>query len=611
MLAQDPVERPVLVAEHARQSGAAALVRLTSSGTPRSRAQAVRGLGRLEDSTHRGVIAQVARAPEAVVRAAAFGALAQLRAQHDYAGALTTERDASVRAVIYEALGRAMPVSGDAEPTLVRGLSDAGAVARTGAARGLESLFRANRRTLKPSTATVSALRSAFAANTGAELRVIVMLTLNAADGTDSVTRALALRDTSAQVRRLGVMAARRWVDDPAPIVRTEAAKFVTDCSQLTILAGDRNSHVALEAISQLGRRRCPAAALDRIASGGRDWQARTAAREALMLVDSSLMQATAPALSRDSIWQVRVRAAGPARLARDTATLAMLARDVNPNVALEALRTPADLERALQSDHAGLLRSAALSLQNSPNLPALLSQVIAAFNRLTADGSMTMRDPRVLLLTRMGETADASTDAVLRDALSDRDPTVAALAAKILSTRTGTTVVPRTTLLPVPPIASASYIAALTGAQARITMRGRGTMTVQLLPDEAPVTVGVFAQLAEAGQYNGLTFHRIVPNFVIQGGSPGADEYDGRTRDFMRDEVGMARNTRGTIGISTRGRDTGDGQIYFNLVDNVRLNRDYTVLAKMVTGFDVMDSIQEGDVIERVEIIRRPSPRR
>lgn len=114
-----------------------------------------------------------------------------------------------------------------------------------------------------------------------------------------------------------------------------------------------------------------------------------------------------------------------------------------------------------------------------------------------------------------------------------------------------------------------------------------------------------MFAQLAESGQYNGLTFHRIVSNFVIQGGSPGADEYDGRTREFMRDEVGFARNARGTIGISTRGRDTGDGQIYFNLIDNFRLDRDYTVLARMVTGFDVMDRVQEGDVIERVEIMR------
>jgi cyclophilin family peptidyl-prolyl cis-trans isomerase len=166
--------------------------------------------------------------------------------------------------------------------------------------------------------------------------------------------------------------------------------------------------------------------------------------------------------------------------------------------------------------------------------------------------------------------------------------------------------VVPVTTQLPIPPIPTAAYIRGLVGATARITMRGLGVMTVALLTEEAPVTVGVFAQLAESGQYNGLTFHRIVPNFVIQGGSPGADEYDGRTREFLRDEVGFARQVRGSIGISTRGRDTGDGQIYFNLVDNYRLDREYTTMATMRSGLAVMDRVQEGDVIERVEIIRR-----
>jgi cyclophilin family peptidyl-prolyl cis-trans isomerase len=138
--------------------------------------------------------------------------------------------------------------------------------------------------------------------------------------------------------------------------------------------------------------------------------------------------------------------------------------------------------------------------------------------------------------------------------------------------------------------------------------MRGLGTITVDLLTEEAPATVAVFAQLSEAGEYNGLTFHRIVPNFVIQGGSPGADEYDGRSREFMRDEVGFPRNTRGTIGISTRGRDTGDAQIYFNLVDNFRLDRDYTVLATIRDGLAVMDLVQEGDVIDRIEILRLPA---
>jgi cyclophilin family peptidyl-prolyl cis-trans isomerase len=306
--------------------------------------------------------------------------------------------------------------------------------------------------------------------------------------------------------------------------------------------------------------------------------------------------------------WQMRAYVARAARIVNDTAVLATLAHDENPNVAIAAMMTPEDATRALRSEHSGLIRAGAEHLRNTPDLKDRLPQLVAAFNRLTAGRAMTVRDPRVAVLTRIGEIEDRSTDSLLRDALHDRDPAIAALAARILTNRTEAAVAPQTTRLPVPTIPPAEYIRGLAGAKARITIPGLGAITVDLLTDEAPVTVAVFAQLSEGGEYNGLTFHRIVPNFVIQGGSPGADEYDGRSREFMRDEVGFARNARGTIGISTRGRDTGDAQIYFNLVDNFRLDRDYTVFATIRDGLTVMDRVQEGDVIDRVEILR-PSP--
>ena len=91
--------------------------------------------------------------------------------------------------------------------------------------------------------------------------------------------------------------------------------------------------------------------------------------------------------------------------------------------------------------------------------------------------------------------------------------------------------------------------------------------------------------------------------NFVIQGGSPGANEYSGDPL-FMRDEVGL--HVRGTAGVSTRGRDTGDAQIFVNLVDSPRLDHVYTVFGTVVAGMDVVDGILEGDVIERVELVTR-----
>jgi cyclophilin family peptidyl-prolyl cis-trans isomerase len=142
-----------------------------------------------------------------------------------------------------------------------------------------------------------------------------------------------------------------------------------------------------------------------------------------------------------------------------------------------------------------------------------------------------------------------------------------------------------------------------LASPRARVTIRGVGRFELALFTSEAPATVLRFAHLVETGYYNGLTFHRIVPNFVIQGGSPGANEYIGDA-SFMRDELGLWPHVRGAVGISTRGRDTGDGQIFIDLVDNPRLDHDYTVFAQVLNGIEVIDRLLEGDVIDTIEII-------
>ena len=92
-------------------------------------------------------------------------------------------------------------------------------------------------------------------------------------------------------------------------------------------------------------------------------------------------------------------------------------------------------------------------------------------------------------------------------------------------------------------------------------------------------------------------------PNAIIQGGSPGGNEYVSDV-PLMRDEVGLWPHVRGALGISTRGRDTGDGQIFVDLVDNPRFDHTYTVFAQVLNGIDVLDRILEGDVIDRVEIL-------
>jgi cyclophilin family peptidyl-prolyl cis-trans isomerase len=188
---------------------------------------------------------------------------------------------------------------------------------------------------------------------------------------------------------------------------------------------------------------------------------------------------------------------------------------------------------------------------------------------------------------------------------LSDFDPAVARSAAGLLRRLGRASARPRTLVMKTRPVPPDSELRSLAGARARIRMEEAGVLTLELLPGVAPVTAAAFAGLAEEGYYDNLTFHRIVPNFVIQGGSPGANEFVG-TSGYIRDEVGLFHE-RGTVGISTRGRDTGDCQIFINLVDNFRLDHNYTVFARVIAGMENVDRILEGDVIRSVEIIRRP----
>jgi cyclophilin family peptidyl-prolyl cis-trans isomerase len=208
-------------------------------------------------------------------------------------------------------------------------------------------------------------------------------------------------------------------------------------------------------------------------------------------------------------------------------------------------------------------------------------------------------------MLRRLREFGDAGIIPELRPLLSDFDPVIAKLAAEILSEKGGAPIASKTLRLATSPVLPQPYIDGLARARARIKMKEAGTFILDLIPEEAPVTVATFAQLAESGYYNGLTFHRIVPNFVIQGGSPGANEYVG-TPGYIRDELGLLPHVRGTVGISTRGRDTGDSQIFINLVDNYRLDHNYTVFARVIEGMEAVDRIQEGDVMESVEILRK-----
>jgi peptidyl-prolyl cis-trans isomerase B (cyclophilin B) len=317
----------------------------------------------------------------------------------------------------------------------------------------------------------------------------------------------------------------------------------------------------------------------------------------------------------------VRIPAADSlASCADDGSTLLPLTSNSDDNVRAGAI---AGLARSTRHTHDSVYVSAlsahgyqvvlagARALAGSPKGSAAIPALLASLDRLSAERRENSRDERMALLARLAEFGSAATAPRIERYLTDFDTTVAAKAAELLSQWTLTAVVAHPKPLPIHPEPLAR-IFRTRGMQLRITMAessGGGTILIDLFSDEAPATIARILRLARAHYYDGLTFHRYVPNFVIQGGSPGANEQVG-DGPFMRDELGGHSHLRGTVGISTRGHDTGDAQFFVNLVDNKRLDHDYTVFGTVVSGMDVVDRIREGDVMARVEVIGGTIPK-
>lgn len=120
-----------------------------------------------------------------------------------------------------------------------------------------------------------------------------------------------------------------------------------------------------------------------------------------------------------------------------------------------------------------------------------------------------------------------------------------------------------------------------------------------------APTAVARLVDQVRAGEWNGRTLHRVEPGFVVQGGSPAANEYAGAAA-HTRDEFSSLSNVRGSVGISTRGPDTGDGQIYVNLVDNPRLDFAFTVIGSF-GDVPTLDELVEGELIVSAAIVDAP----
>jgi cyclophilin family peptidyl-prolyl cis-trans isomerase/HEAT repeat protein len=596
LLLQWPPDPGLLAVEDARGDATPLIEAL---GGPHAR-QAIRALGRFERPELAPAVLPFVSSEDPDLRIEALTALAQMQAETPLSPLLERERDPRVRAVLYESLGRLPEAT---EEALLPGLEEDDP-ARMGAIKALESLYRI--REIKPTEPALESIRRAVRESRSPKVRQLGLLALNRASDRDPLTLDAAFTDADPLVRRLAVAGLKEWRDDPSALVRYESLRVDGSCARAASSLADASEHVVLLGIDLLGAG-CPPAPLERILEENRDWRRPARALVALAKVAPERARRELPRFVSHPVWQARTYAARAAKILGDTGALGKLRQDAHGNVVAEALVTPEDALTALTNDDYGLLVTA-LELMKGWTSASAAPALLETLSRVSRRKERTSRDPRRLLLERLRQLEGMDSTDLARKLdylLSDLDPAIAALAAEIVTEKTGRKAEARTTRFATDPLPSPESLLGLEGARATLKMREAGSFTIELLPEAAPLTAAQFVKLAESGYYRGLTFHRIVPNFVIQGGSPGANEYVG-TPGYIRDEVSTLSHERGTLGISTRGRDTGDSQIFVNLVDNFRLDHNYTVFARVIAGIENVDAIQEGDVIEEVRVERR-----
>lgn len=146
----------------------------------------------------------------------------------------------------------------------------------------------------------------------------------------------------------------------------------------------------------------------------------------------------------------------------------------------------------------------------------------------------------------------------------------------------------------------------AITDAGSSPTVRihtNRGNITLALWPEMAPGTVSSFLQLAAEGFYRDKPLHRVVPNFVVQGGDPRGDGYGAIDFSLRTETPAVHWSHSGLIGLASAGRDTEGVQFFLTHSGTPHLDGRYTAFGEVIEGQEIVDALQVGDVIERVEI--------
>jgi cyclophilin family peptidyl-prolyl cis-trans isomerase/HEAT repeat protein len=340
----------------------------------------------------------------------------------------------------------------------------------------------------------------------------------------------------------------------------------------------------------------------------------RAAAMRALARIDPDTLMATLAGLDADRDWTVRAaQAATLATLSagQGHARLEVMLADPDPRVvqavvtALARSKAPGSdrllIERLRADDFA--VRMAAANAVAELKLTTAVPALAEAYRAEKGDSTYVAR---AAMLGALSALDPAAARPVLQEALKDRDWAVRVRAAALLRQQNAADGVAEA-IRPAAPVASipdAEWQALVSPQYSphAFIETDKGTIEIELAVIDAPLTVHNFVALARKGFFNGLAFHRVVPDFVVQGGDPRGDG-EGGPGYAIRDELNQRPYMRGTVGMALDWQDTGGSQFFITHSPQPHLDARYTVFGHVVNGMEVADRIVPLDIIRRVRI--------
>ncbi len=340
----------------------------------------------------------------------------------------------------------------------------------------------------------------------------------------------------------------------------------------------------------------------------------RGGAFTALARLEPTTFLSVLAGLDADADWTVRVAVATalgslPAEQGVPRLTVMLQERDLrvipavlNALVAAKATGVDRVLLERLKSDDFVVRTTAATGLAEIKVAEAV--QPLTEAYRASAGGDVTYV-ARAAMLSALAKLDPAAARPLLQEALTDRDWAVRVRARTLLGEQGVTGVEdamrPAVAGEPVDSPEWRAIVAPPFSPRAFIDT-DRGTVELELAVLDAPLTVNNFMTLARKGFFNGIAIHRVVADFVVQGGDPRGDG-EGGPGFTIRDEINQRPYLRGTVGMALDWQDTGGSQFFITHSPQPHLDGRYTVFGHVVSGMEVVDRLVPGDFVRRVRV--------